>query len=159
MNEDITIVKVPTGLAVPSAMQDAQGRLLSRFGDMPSAKNVQSVVNNPKSALIFAIVGDAPVSDHDWQNLSADAYVGTITLMMLQTTAHNVAHIDEIVVEPGHEGQGIGKRLMQKAITVGHENDTSRFDLTSRPEKAAANALYEKMGFKKRETNVWRLED
>ena len=159
MNEDISIVRVPTGLIVSEAMQDAQDRLLSRFGDALRAKNVQAVVNNPKTALIFAIVGAAPVSDDDWQNLSPDSYIGTITLMMLQTTAHNVAHIDEIVVEPGHEGQGIGKRLMQKAIEVAHENDTSRFDLTSRPEKAAANALYEKMGFKKRDTNVWRLED
>jgi ribosomal protein S18 acetylase RimI-like enzyme len=159
MNETITILRVPTGLSVPPAMQQAQDRLLSRFGDLPKAKNVQAVVNNPKTALIFAVAGTPPASTDDWLELPPEAYVGTITLMMLQTTAHNVAHIDEIVVEPGHEGQGIGKRLMQKAIEIGHENDTTRFDLTSRPDKLAANALYEKMGFKRRETNVWRLED
>jgi ribosomal protein S18 acetylase RimI-like enzyme len=158
MDETIAIVRVPTGMAIPDALQQAQDRLLSRFGDMPSAKNVQAVVDNPKTALIFALQGYNPVSEDDWQAIPEKAYVGTITLLMLQTTAHNVAHVDEIVVESGHEGQGIGKRLMQKAIEVGHENDISRFDLTSRPEKAAANALYEKIGFKKRETNVWRLE-
>lgn len=159
MNDTITILRVPVGLPIPSAMQQAQDRLLSRFSDVPKAKNIQAVVDNPKTALIFAIVGTPPTSHDDWVSISADSYVGTITLMMLQTTIHNVAHIDEIVVEPGHEGQGIGKRLMQKAVEVGHENEIIRFDLTSRPEKTAANALYEKMGFKKRDTNIWRLED
>jgi ribosomal protein S18 acetylase RimI-like enzyme len=159
MDETITIVRVPTGMVIPDALQQAQDRLLSRFGDMPSAKNVQAVVDNPKTALIFALQGYDPSSEDDWQAVPESAYVGTITLMMLQTTAHDVAHIDEIVVESGNEGKGIGKRLMQKAIEVGHEHNISRFDLTSRPDKVAANALYEKIGFKKRETNVWRYED
>jgi ribosomal protein S18 acetylase RimI-like enzyme len=105
-----------------------------------------------------AIVGDVPESNEDWQTISAESYVGTVTLMMLQTTVHNVAHIDEIVVESGHEGKGIGKKLMLKAIQIGHENGITRFDLTSRADKVAAQALYEKVGFTKRETNVWRFE-
>lgn len=158
MDNDITILRVPTGLTVPPAMQQAQDRLLGRFGDIPKAKNLQAVVDNSKTALIFAISGKAPQASDDWQNLAADSYVGTVTLLMLQTTVHDVAHVDEIVVESGHEGQGIGKRLMQKAIDIGHENGITRFDLTSRPDKLAAQALYEKVGFKKRETNNWRLE-
>ena len=159
MNETIIVLRVPTGLPVPASMQEAQDRLLSRFGDVPKAKNVQAVIDNPRSALIFAIVGTAPASAEDWDTIPAEAYAGTVTLLMLQTTVHNVGHIDEIVVESGHEGQGIGRQLMQKAIEIGHENDINRFDLTSRPDKLAAQALYEKTGFKKRETNNWRYED
>lgn len=158
MNENITILRVPTGLPLPLAMQQAQDRLLGRFGDIPKAKNLQAVIDNPKTALIVAIIGDIPKVDDDWQDIPADAYLGTVTLLMLQTTVHDVAHVDEIVVESGHEGQGIGKRLMQKAIEIGHENGITRFDLTSRPDKLAAQALYEKVGFKKRETNNWRFE-
>lgn len=159
MDNSISIVRVPTGLIIPKALQEAQDRLLSRFGDMPSAQFVQAVVDNPRTALIFALDGYNPVTEEDWQSIPESAYVGTITLMMLQTTAHQVAHIDEIVVEEGQEGKGIGKKLMQAAIDVGHKNGITRFDLTSRPDKVAANALYEKIGFKKRETNVWRYED
>lgn len=158
MDTTISIVRVPTGMIIPSELQNAQDRLLSRFGDMPSAAFVQDVVNNPKTALIFALDGFNPTSAEEWQSIPESAYVGTITLMMLQTTAHQVAHIDEIVVDAGQEGKGIGKRLMQAAIDVGHQNGITRFDLTSRPDKVAANALYEKIGFKKRETNVWRYE-
>lgn len=159
MDTTISIVRVPTGMVIPKSLQNAQDRLLSRFGDMPSAAFVQDVVNNPRTALIFALDGFNPTSEEDWQLIPENAYVGTITLMMLQTTAHQVAHIDEIVVDEGQEGKGIGKRLMQAAIDVGHKNGITRFDLTSRPDKVAANALYEKIGFKKRETNVWRYED
>lgn len=158
MNNDITIARVPTELNVPDAMQQAQDRLLGRFGDVPKAINLQAVVDNPKSALIFALVGNNPQSDDDWAAVPAEAYAGTITLLMLQTTVHNVGHIDEIVVESGHEGQGIGRQLMQGAIAIGRDNGITRFDLTSRPDKLAAQALYEKTGFKKRETNNWRLE-
>jgi ribosomal protein S18 acetylase RimI-like enzyme len=158
MNDEITVLRVPTGIPIPAAMQEAQDRLLGRFGDVPKAKNLQAVVDNPRTALIFAIVGDVPESDDDWQKVPAESYAGTVTLMMLQTTVHNVGHVDEIVVEPGHEGQGVGKRLMLKAIEIGHENEITRFDLTSKPDKLAAQALYEKVGFKKRETNNWRFE-
>ncbi|MDB5167211.1 MAG: hypothetical protein JWN26_356 [Candidatus Saccharibacteria bacterium] len=158
INESITVLRVPIGIQVPASMQEAQDRLLSRFGDVPKAKNLQVVIDNPRSALIFAITGKAPESDEDWQQIPAEAYAGTVTLLMLQTTVHDVAHIDEIVVESGHEGQGIGKKLMLKAVEIGHENGITRFDLTSRPDKLAAQALYEKTGFKKRETNNWRFE-
>jgi ribosomal protein S18 acetylase RimI-like enzyme len=158
MNDNVTIVRVPTGLRVPESMQLAQDRLLGRFGDVPKAINLQDVVDNPNSALIFALVGSNPQSGDDWAAVPAEAYAGTVTLLILQTTVHNVGHIYEIVVESGHEGQGIGRQLMQGAIEIGRDNGISRFDLTSRPDKLAAQALYEKTGFKKRETNNWRLE-
>lgn len=31
-------------------------------------------------------------------------------------------------------------------------------DLTSRPSRDAANAMYEKLGFRRRDTNVYRYE-
>lgn len=159
MNDDITVLRVPTGLAVPAAMQEAQNRLLARFGDVPKATNLQDVINNPRSAQIFAISGPAPQSDEDWQTIPETAYSGTVTLVMIQSTVHNIGLVYEIVVESGHEGQGIGRKLMEKVIEIGHQNGITRFDLTSSPKKVAAQVLYEKTGFKKRDTNVWRLED
>ncbi len=160
MNDDITIVRVPTGLNVPPAMQEAQDRLLGRFGNPPQvAKNLQSVVNNPNTALLFAIAGSAPQTSDEWQALPSSAYAGTVTVLLQETTTHRVAHIDDVIVDADYEGRGVGKKLMQKAIEVSHENDTFRLELTSRPDKVAAQFLYEKVGFKKRETNNWRYGD
>jgi ribosomal protein S18 acetylase RimI-like enzyme len=158
MNDDITVVRVPTGLTVPAHMQDAQDRLLSRFSDLPTAGNIQAALDNKNTVLIMAIDGNAPESKEDWQDVPSQSYAGTATLLILQTPWHTIGHIEEVIVDAAHEGKGIGKKLMQKVIEVGHENNVQTFDLTSGPSKVAAQALYEKMGFKKRETNNWRYE-
>lgn len=158
MNDDITIVRVPTGLSVPVHMQEAQNRLLGRFNEHPQADNLQAAINNKNTVLILAIAGRAPENPEDWQHIPMEAYAGTATLLILQTSWHAVAHIEEVIVDADYEGKGIGKKLMQKAIEVGHDNGVQVFDLTSGPSKVAAQALYEKIGFKKRETNNWRYE-
>jgi ribosomal protein S18 acetylase RimI-like enzyme len=158
MNNDITIIRVPTGLSVPAYMQDAQNRLLGRFNEQPHADNLQAAVNDKNTVVILAIAGKAPENPEDWQHIPTEAYAGTATLLILQTPWRAVAHIEEVIVDAGHEGKGIGKKLMQKAIEIGHDRGIQTFDLTSGPSKVAAQALYEKIGFKKRETNNWRYE-
>lgn len=158
MNDDITILRVPTGLVVSPAMQQAQNRLLARFSEVPTADNLQEAVNNKNTILLLAIAGTAPISSDDWQNIPTESYAGTLTLLLLQTPWRTIAHIEEVIVDAGHEGKGVGKKLMLKAIEVGHEHGVKIFDLTSGPSKVAAQALYEKVGFKKRETNNWRFE-
>lgn len=158
MNDDITIVRVPTGLVVPLAMQEAQNRLLARFSEAPTADNLQEAVNNKNTILLLAIAGTVPESSEDWQNVPTEAYAGTLTLLLLQTPWRTIAHIEEVIVDAGHEGKGVGKKLMTKAIELGHKNSVKVFDLTSGPSKVAAQVLYEKVGFKKRETNSWRYE-
>lgn len=159
MDETITIVRVPTGMVIPDALQQAQDRLLARFSEAPTADNLQAAVNSKNTVLILAIAGVAPVSPEDWQNIPTESYAGTITLLILQTPWQNIAHIEEVIVDAAHEGKGIGKKLMLKALEVGREYKVSHFDLTSSPSKVAAQVLYERVGFKRRETNVWRYED
>lgn len=158
MNDTITIVRVPTGIHVPQAMYDAQERLLGRLDHVDAVSNLQALVNSTGTELIFAVVDYEPLSEDDWHSIPGDAYAGTLTLSIMQSSSGSVAHIDDVVVDSRHEGKGIGKRLMQKAIEIGHESGVHKFDLTSRPNKLAAQALYEKVGFTKRETNNWRYE-
>lgn len=161
MNEtsQIHVVQVPTGLQVPEAMREAQNRLLARFSSAPAADNLQTAVNSDSTILILAVDGSAPVTAEDWQQVPAEAYAGTLSLLLLQTPWRTIAHIEEVIVDADHEGKGVGKQLMQKALELGREKGVAMFDLTSSPSKVAAQALYEKVGFKKRETNNWRFED
>jgi len=71
MDDTITVLRVPTGLPVPDAMQEAQDRLLARFGDTPPqvAVNLQAVVDNPDAILLFAIAGKEPKTPEDWQGI------------------------------------------------------------------------------------------
>ncbi|HSP71020.1 MAG TPA: GNAT family N-acetyltransferase, partial [Gaiellaceae bacterium] len=54
-------------------------------------------------------------------------------------------------------GQGIGEALTREAIRLARLAGARRVDLTSRPHRAAAHRLYERIGFRRHETNVYRL--
>ena len=62
-----------------------------------------------------------------------------------------------MVVSESYRGQGIGKKLMDFAIQFVKEQGVSLLMLTSNPARVAANNLYVKLGFEKKETNVYRM--
>ena len=72
-------------------------------------------------------------------------------MAMFMPSAHgSSAHTDA-------RGEGIGEQLTEAAIAEARRRGARTIDLTSRPSREAANALYQKMGFELRETNVYRL--
>lgn len=54
-------------------------------------------------------------------------------------------------------GRGVGKLLGEAAISRAAEAGAKTVDLTSRPDREAANRLHERLGFEKRETLVFRF--
>lgn len=82
--------------------------------------------------------------------------VGTLTLIFFQIPTGKLARIDDVVVDKNHRGQGIAKALIKTALAEASEKKAAVVDLTSRPTRIAANQLYQKMGFKPRETNIYR---
>ena len=160
MTETINALQVPTGIKVPAPMQEAQERLLSRFHpeNPPQASRLQAVINNESSALIFALLGDETDETTPWQATPSERYVGTLTLIGVESTTRLSGYIEHVVVDEAYEGRGIGGLLVAKALVVAESKNASRVDLTSNASKEAAQRLYEKMGFRKRETNNWRYE-
>jgi ribosomal protein S18 acetylase RimI-like enzyme len=67
------------------------------------------------------------------------------------------ARIEDVVVDESCRGQGIGRRIMDTLVELALNHQVSHIDLTSHPRRMAANALYQELGFKKGETNVYRL--
>lgn len=63
--------------------------------------------------------------------------------------------IEDVVVSQTVRGQGIGKALILHAIAYARQAGVQAIMLTSRPQRAAANSLYQSLGFIKRETNVY----
>ena len=58
----------------------------------------------------------------------------------------------------GFRGQGIGKALMEHIIGFARlELAPVDPNLTSRPERVAANEIYRRSGFERRGTNVYRM--
>lgn len=88
----------------------------------------------------------------------AGKIVGTLSLVLFHTPGGVHAQIDDVVVDAAARGGGFGRELTLEALRLAKDAGARRVDLTSRPSREAANALYRSLGFVERETNVYRYE-
>ena len=65
-------------------------------------------------------------------------------------------HVDDVVVDESARGHGCARALLQRLIEEAERSGVRSLELTSRPSRAAAIALYESVGFVRRETGVFR---
>jgi ribosomal protein S18 acetylase RimI-like enzyme len=86
------------------------------------------------------------------------AVVGSLTLVTFRIPTGLRAWIEDVVVDEAARGLGIGEALNLAAIRRTNELGCRTLDLTSRPSRVAANKLYQKLGFKARETNIYRYD-
>jgi ribosomal protein S18 acetylase RimI-like enzyme len=77
---------------------------------------------------------------------------------MIDVNGKTTGRIEDVVTHEDHRGQGIGRALMTKIIWYARESGCSIIDLTSRRGRDDGRKLYRKLGFKRRDTNVYRLE-
>lgn len=82
--------------------------------------------------------------------------VGTLTLAVFTIPTGVRAWIEDVVVDDGARGAGAGEALTRAALKEAQRRGARSVDLTSRPSREAANALYRRVGFVQRETNVYR---
>lgn len=65
----------------------------------------------------------------------------------LTMTPRRRAHVDEIVVDEGHRGAGIGTALMRGAAAWARRRDAVEMVLTVWSDNRAADALYRRLGY------------
>lgn len=109
-----------------------------------SLAELQNIVSDKNIAFIVAKDGDK--------------VIGMATLYVLVKLSKNVAHVEDVVVDGGYRGQGLGEKLMRALIDVAREKGIKTLTLTSRPERVAGNKLYQKLGFEQKITNVYRMK-
>ncbi|WP_406124646.1 GNAT family N-acetyltransferase [Streptomyces sp. NBC_00989] len=85
------------------------------------------------------------------------AIVGTLTLVMSPVPSGLRGRVEDVVVDSSARGRGIAALLIEQALRIGREAGARTVDLTSRPDRVAANRLYERLGFRVRESTVYRL--
>jgi ribosomal protein S18 acetylase RimI-like enzyme len=84
--------------------------------------------------------------------------IGTLTLALFRIPTGVRAWIEDVVVDEAARGRGAGEALTREALRLAEEAGARTVDLTSRPEREAANRLYQRLGFERRSTSVYRLE-
>lgn len=122
------------------------------------------------SALLSQLSPGAPYPDNkDWAELlKRDDYtlfvasegkkpVGMLSLVLYRIPTGTRAWIEDVVVSQSHRGQGIGEALTRAAVEKARHLGAGSVFLTSRPAREAANRLYRRLGFERKETNFYRL--
>jgi len=113
---------------------------------IPTAEELQKLIDSP-SVLILARV---PGTDGE--------IVGAATLGVFRTPSGVHAHAEDVIVDGAVRGQGIGEALVNHLFQIAREMGLKGVSLTCNPRRVAANQLYQKLGFKKWDTNVYWYE-
>ena len=82
--------------------------------------------------------------------------VGMTLLVVAGKLSGVQAWIEDVAVDAVRRNRGLGEALVKAAVETARLHGASCVDLTSRPEREAANRLYGRLGFERRQTNVWR---
>ncbi|PKN94992.1 MAG: GNAT family N-acetyltransferase [Chloroflexi bacterium HGW-Chloroflexi-6] len=82
--------------------------------------------------------------------------VATLSLVRAPTGVHG--RLEDVIVDESVRGQGVGAALTEDVIRLAREMGANYLALTSNPRREAANRLYQRLGFKRWETNVYRFD-
>jgi ribosomal protein S18 acetylase RimI-like enzyme len=140
-------VDIAPAESVTDELVDAFARLipqLSSSSPPPGRAGLEAIVGNPNSVLFLA-------------TLDGDI-VGVLTLAFYMIPTGLKAWIEDVVVDESASRRGIGEALNQAALDEARRRGSKDVSLTSRPSREAANRLYQRIGFERRETNVYRFK-
>ena len=139
-------ISVEVAAHVDEALVDAVGRLVPQLSSStppPSRIELEVIVAGPSTMLLLA--------------RSDRVIVGMLTLAIFRIPTGIRAWIEDVVVDAGARGRGVGEALTRDAVRIAGTHGARTVELTSRPSREAANRLYQRLGFERRDTNVYRL--
>ena len=130
-----------------SQIDDLLGLMKELNAEIPvNAQMQQRAVASPGTRIF--------VAENDEKHI-----VGCATLCVFESPTGRKASVEDVVVLPAYRGQGIGRTLLERIINFARTK-LAPIDLrlTSNPTRTEANALYQALGFEKRDTNVYKME-
>ena len=135
---------------VTGELLDALDRLipqLSAHKKAPTWHELTALINSESSTLLIARYSD-----------EKNTIAGMLTLVIYRVPTGTRSIIEDVVVDESMRRQGIAVALLKRAIQMAREAGAGSVSLTSNSQRAAANQLYQSMGFKRRETNAYSYD-
>lgn len=83
--------------------------------------------------------------------------IGMLTVGVYFSPTGSKAWIEDVVIDKMFRGRGLGRKLVAHAIEYCKSQGIDTLMLTSNPKRVAANALYQSLGFERKETNVYKM--
>jgi ribosomal protein S18 acetylase RimI-like enzyme len=141
---EIDIAPVDT---VTDELQAGFERLVSQLTinhPSPTREELSEMINSETSSTLIARIRDTDRT-----------IVGTLTLITYRVPTGIRARIEDVIVDEPFRKQGIGKALVLSALKMAQNAGAEGVALTSNPQRTEANNLYQRMGFKRWETNLY----
>ena len=140
-----SVPQIGEATVVDDELVDAFARLipqLSSSSPPPTREQLTELVDGRDTVLFVARVDDR--------------IVGSLTLAFYRIPTGLKAWIEDVVVDDEARGRGVGAALNDAALDAARRRGAKDVSLTSRPSREAANRLYQRIGFERRDTNVYR---
>jgi ribosomal protein S18 acetylase RimI-like enzyme len=131
---------------VTAELREAMDRLvpqLSKSNPPPTDEALQEMIDSDASILFMA--------------RDETGILGTLTLILFRIPTGIRAWIEDVIVDEAARGKGVGRIINEAALDHAFAHGAITVDLTSRPSREAANRLYQRIGFVRRDTNVYRF--
>jgi ribosomal protein S18 acetylase RimI-like enzyme len=109
----------------------------------PTQESLAALLADPATTLLVAF--------------DAAGIVATATVVVYTTPAWVKARIEDVVVDESARGRGVGEALVNECLNVARKRGARVVELQSARRREVANRLYPRMGFEKRESNVYRM--
>jgi len=129
---------------VSDELLDAFQRLIPQLTNKtpPARTGLNALVKSESSTLLVARADDSTI-------------VGALSLTVYRVPTGVRSIIEDVVVDAAARRKGIGEAMMRRALEIAREKGAAHVTLTSNPGREAANRMYLRLGFKKRETNAY----
>jgi ribosomal protein S18 acetylase RimI-like enzyme len=116
---------------------------LSSSRRAPSHREVAELIAQPGTSLLVA--------------RDEGVLIGMATLLVYRLLTGLRARLESVVVDEAARGRGVGEALTRAALELAVSAGAQSVELTSNPSREAANRLYPRLGFTRRETNsyIW----
>ena len=120
---------------------------LSAHKKAPARDELTALISSGSSTLLIARCSDEKIT-----------IAGMLTLVIYRVPTGIRSIIEDVVVDQAMRRQGIAGELLKRAIQMAREAGADGISLTSNSQRAAANQLYQSMGFKRRDTNAYSYD-
>ncbi|HEY1827344.1 MAG TPA: GNAT family N-acetyltransferase [Acidimicrobiales bacterium] len=139
------MISIEIVTAVDAALTKAVALLipqLSSSSPAPTREQLGQIIGDPATSLFVA--------------RDEGRIVGSLTLVAFRIPTGVRAIIEDVVTDDSSRGKGVATQLVEAALAHARDVGARTVDLTSRPDRQAANRLYVRLGFEQRHTNVYR---
>lgn len=142
------IIKIEQANQIDQELVQAFRRLMPQLSPTATPPDLNDLIEMTRSGNTVILIA---------RDLDDQTIAGTLTLVLVHTPTGKRTWIEDVVVDQAYRGKGVGEALSRTAVQLSRDYGATSVNLTSRPEREAANRLYQRIGFERRHTNLYRL--